>query len=81
MPDGEQAAALGNFGHSPPFRSPMRAYRIAGLLRRVDALLARVVSARQEMESAKTASDERRRLLTGTKGIWRRNLNAWLRGR
>ena len=34
----------------------MRAHRIAGLLRRVDALLARVVRARQEMENAKAAS-------------------------
>jgi hypothetical protein len=31
------------------------------------------------MESAKAASDERRRLLTGTEIIWRHNLNAWLR--
>jgi hypothetical protein len=56
----------------------MRAYSIAALLRRLDGLVARAVRARQEMESAKAASDERRRLLTGTRGIWRRNLNAWL---
>jgi hypothetical protein len=50
------------------------------MLRRLKPLLARAVRARQEAESAKAASDERRRVLTGTKGIWRRNLNAWLRG-
>jgi hypothetical protein len=58
----------------------MRAYRIAGMLRRLNPLLARAARARQEAESAKAASGERRRVLTGTKGIWRRNLNAWLRG-
>ena len=58
----------------------MRAHSIAALLRRLDGLVvARAVRARQEMESAKAASDERRRVLTGTRGIWRRNLNAWLR--
>ena len=57
----------------------MRSHSIAALLRRVDRLLARAAKAREEMESAKAASDERRRVLTGTRGIWRRNLNAWLR--
>jgi hypothetical protein len=59
-----------------PVRSLMRAHSIAALLRRVDALLARAARARQEMESAKAANDERRRVLTGTGIIWRRNLNA-----
>jgi hypothetical protein len=57
----------------------MKAYRIAGLLRRIDGLRARAGKARQEAESAKAASDERRRVLTGTQGIWRRTLHAWLR--
>jgi hypothetical protein len=57
----------------------MRAHSIAALLRRLDALLERAATARQEMENAKAARDERRRVLTGTRGIWRRNLNAWLR--
>ena len=47
--------------------------------RRRDGLRARVGRARQDMEGATAASDERRRVLTGIKGIWRRNLNAWLR--
>jgi hypothetical protein len=57
----------------------MRAHSVAALLRRIDALLARAARARQEMEGAKAASDERRRMLAGTGIIWRRNLNAWLR--
>jgi hypothetical protein len=57
----------------------MRAHSIAALLRRLDGLQARVARAREAAEDAKAASDERRRVLTGTKGIWRRNLNAWLR--
>jgi hypothetical protein len=57
----------------------MRAHTIAALIRRLDGLQAQVGRARQEVEIAKAASDERRRVLTGTKGIWRRNLNAWLR--
>jgi hypothetical protein len=57
----------------------MKPHSIAALLRRLDRLLARAAVARREMESAKAASDERRRVLTGTRGIWRRNLNAWLR--
>jgi hypothetical protein len=63
----------------PPFRFLMRAHSIATLLRRLDGLVARAVRARLEMESAKAESDERRRILTGTREIWRRNLNAWLR--
>jgi hypothetical protein len=57
----------------------MRSHSIAALLRRVDRLLARAAKAREEMESAKAEGDERRRVLTGIRGIWRRNLNAWLR--
>jgi hypothetical protein len=57
----------------------MMAHTIAALLRRLDGLQARVGRARQEMEIAKATSDERRRMLTGTKGIWRRHLNTWLR--
>ena len=59
----------------------MRAHSIAALLRHLDALLERAVRARQEMENAKAWRDERHRVLTGTRGIWRRNLNAWLRRR
>jgi hypothetical protein len=55
------------------------ARRTVTLLRRLDALLARATRAREEMKSAKAASDERQRVLTGTRGMWRRNLNAWLR--
>ena len=57
----------------------MDALRMAALLRRLDALLARARRAWEEMESAKAASGERQRILTGTRGIWRRNLDAWLR--
>jgi hypothetical protein len=47
----------------PPRAVPvlMRSHSIAALLRRVDRLLARAAKARQEMESAKAESDERRR--------------------
>lgn len=46
---------------------------------RLDALLERVARARQAWLKAKAASDERRRLLAGTKEMWRQNLNKWLR--
>ena len=56
----------------------MDARRISALLQRLDAPLERVVRARQAWLKAKAASDERRRLLTGTKGNWRRKLDEWL---
>jgi hypothetical protein len=56
----------------------MGARRISALLRRLDALLERAARARQAWLKAKAASDERRRLLTGTNGNWRRKLDEWL---
>jgi hypothetical protein len=55
----------------------MDARRISALLRRLDALLERAARARRAWLKAKAASDERRRLLTGTRGIWRRKLDEW----
>ena len=54
----------------------MKAHSIAALLRRIDALLERAARARQEMENAKASRAERHLVLTGTRGIWRRNMNA-----
>jgi len=59
----------------------MKAHSIAALLRRIDALLERAARARQEMENAKASRAERHLVLTGTRGIWRRNMHAWLRRR
>ena len=67
----------------PPRRRSvlMKAHNIAALLRRIDALLERAARARQEMENAKASRAERHLVLTGTRGIWRRNMHAWLRRR
>jgi hypothetical protein len=53
--------------------------RISALPWRLDAQLERVARARHAWLQAKAASDERRLLLTATKGLWRQKLDIWLR--
>ena len=76
---GSVAAGALTTGAAPSRYFPMDARRISALLRRLAPLQERAARARQEWLKAKATSDERRRLLTGTSGIWRRNLDEWLR--
>jgi hypothetical protein len=48
------------------------------VINRVHALLARAEKARHEWQEARAASNERRRVLSGIKTIWRRKCDDWL---
>ena len=72
------AIALGTWA-IPHRSSSMGAPRISVFLWRLDALQERAARARHAWLQAKAVSDERRLLLTDTKGIWPQKLDKWLR--